>query len=183
MYSAPPQKKKLGAVYQFDNQAFIRSLPPDHAAYMEMLQQTQAWNEFVMDREENVSKGSIALFDAIIMAKRGRAGLLRSSLPGLGRKGFVPRSSSGSTRADFLSDTSQHQWRIVAVQGSSERPDLGSAAKGRDYHSIITRTPAKLEDGLFKQEETVPELPTIIPKKTRATTLTGRMNGLGMHAP
>ncbi|KAK5192148.1 hypothetical protein LTR92_008095 [Exophiala xenobiotica] len=182
MYTAPPQKKKLGAVYQFDNQAFIRSLPPDHAAYMEMLQQTQAWNEFVMDREENVSKGSIALFDAIIMAKRGRAGMLRSSLP-FGRKGFASRSSSGSTRADFLSDTSHHQWRIVAVQGSSERPDLGPAAKGRDYHSIITRTPAKLEDGLFKQEETVPELPTIIPKKTRATTLTGRMNGLGMHAP
>lgn len=187
MQPASSQKKKLGSVYTFDQAAFTKSLPPDHAAYMEMLQQTQAWNEFIMDREEKASTPAIALFDAIIMAKRGRAGgLLRSSLPniGLNRKSFVPRSPSGRTRTDILSDTSLHQWRIVATPASSERPDLGTAAKGRDYHTIITRTPAKLEEGLFKQEEKVPDLPTIaVPKKSRLSIPNGRMNGLGMNAP
>lgn len=184
MQPAPPQKRKLGAVYRFDMEAFIRSLPPDHGMYMEMLQQTQSWNEFIMDREENAPNPTIALFDAIITAKRGRAGLLRSSLPGIGfnRKSFVPRPPSGSLRADLLSDTSQHQWRIISMPSSSERPDLGSAAKGREYHTVITRTPAKLEDGLFKEDVQVPELPTV-PKKSRASRLSGKMNGLGMNAP
>ncbi|KAJ9617854.1 hypothetical protein H2204_013381 [Knufia peltigerae] len=182
MYPAPPQKRKLGAVYQLESETFIRSLPPDHAAYMEMLQQTQAWNEFVMDREENSTKPSVALFDAIIAAKRGRAGF-RSSLSGLGRKSLVSRSVSGIMKTDVLSDTSQHQWRIIAIPGGTERPEIGSAAKGRDYHSIITRTPAKLEDGLFKQEETVPDLPAIKPRKIRVSTVAGKMNGLSMHAP
>ncbi|KAK4937497.1 hypothetical protein LTR10_021868 [Elasticomyces elasticus] len=178
LHPAPVQKKKLGAVYQFDNEAFTRSLPADHAAYMEMLQQTQAWNEFIIDREENVPKPSVALFDAIVSAKRGRAGLLRS---GLNRRSFLPRSQSTTAQADILTDTSQHQWRIIAVPCSTERPELGAAAKGRDYHTVITRTPSKLEDGLFKQEEVVPDLPTI--RKPRAHTLNGRMNGLSMHAP
>ncbi|OQU96196.1 uDENN domain-containing protein [Cladophialophora immunda] len=183
MQPAPPQKKKLGAVYSFDNDAFLRNLPPDHAAYMGMLQQTQAWNEFIMDREEKTSTPSIALFDAIIMAKRRRAGL-RSSLPSLSlnRKSFMAWAPSGGMHTDILSDASQHQWRIVAVPSSTDRPELGAAAKGRDYHTIVTRTPAKLEDGLFKQDEKVPNLPTI-PKRSRISILTGKMNGLGMHAP
>jgi hypothetical protein len=174
----------MGAVHQFDHESFVRSLPPDHGAYMEMMQQTQAWNEFIMDREENAANPAIALFDAIITAKRGRAGLLRSGLPSmsLNRRSFVPRAPSGTTRGDILSDTSQHQWRIISIPTGPERPDLGSAAKGRDYHTIITRTPAKLEEGLFKQEEKVPELPTI-PKKPRASMLHLNMNGLSMNAP
>lgn len=184
MNPAPPAKKKLGPVYAFDNEAFVRSLPPDHSAYMEMLHQTQAWNEFIMEREEKASSPEIALFDAIIMAKRGRAGLLRSSLPNIGRNrmSFAQRSASGGSRADLLSDTSQHQWRIVSIPGSSDRTDLGTAAKGRDYHTIITRIPSKLEDGLFNQEENVPDLPTIR-KKPRSGPLNGRMNGLSMNAP
>ncbi|KIW63177.1 hypothetical protein PV04_10043 [Phialophora macrospora] len=184
MHPATVQKRKQGSIFTFDSSAFIKSLPPDHAAYMEMLQQTQAWNEFIMDREEKSSKPSIALFDAIIMAKRGRAGL-RSSLPSIGfnRRSFSPLSTSGPMRADILSDTSQHQWRIVSVPSSSERPALGQAAKGRDYHTIITRKPAKLEAGLFKQEEKLPDLPTIPRKKSRMSVLTGKLNGLGMHAP
>ncbi|EXJ78424.1 hypothetical protein A1O1_08824 [Capronia coronata CBS 617.96] len=184
MNPAPPAKKKLGAVYAFDNRAFINSLSPDHSAYIEMLQQTQAWNEFIMEREETTSSPDIALFDAIIMAKRGRAGLLRSSLPNIGRnrRSLIQRPASAGARADILSDTSQHQWRIVSIPCSSERSDLGTAAKGRDYHTIITRTPSKLEEGLFKQEEDVPDLPTIR-KKSRASILNSRMNGLSMNAP
>ncbi|EXJ82536.1 hypothetical protein A1O3_06349 [Capronia epimyces CBS 606.96] len=184
MSPARPTKKRVGAVYAFDNEAFIKSLPPDHSAYMEMLQQTQAWNEFIMEREEKASSPEIALFDAIIMAKRGRAGLLRSGLPNIGRsrKSFVQRSASGGPPNDVLSDASQHQWRIISVSGGSNRSDLGPAAKGRDYHAIITRTPSKLEEGLFKQEESLPELPTI-PKKPRPSVLNGRLNGLGMNAP
>lgn len=181
MLPAAVQKRKKGSVYTFDSQAFIKTLPPDHGAYIEMLQQTQAWNEFIMDREEKTVKPSIPLFDAIIMAKRGRAGL-RASLPSIGfnRRSFSPLSIP--TRSDLLSDTSQHQWRIISVPSSSERPDLGSATKGRDYHSIITRKPAKLEESLFKQEEKVPDLPAI-PKKSRMSVLNGKLNGLGMHAP
>ncbi|KAJ9614267.1 hypothetical protein H2200_002403 [Cladophialophora chaetospira] len=183
MQPAPAQKRKTGSVYTFDNDAFIKTLPPDHGAYMEMLRQTQAWNEFIMDREEKQAKPSIALFDAVILAKRGRAGL-RASLPGMGfnRRSFSPLSPSIPTRADLLSDTSQHQWRIVAVPSSSERPELGSAANGRDYHSIVTRKPAKLEEGLFKQEEKLPDVPAF-PKKSRMSMLSNKLNGLGMHAP
>ena len=183
MQPAPVQKRKLGAAYSFDHDSYVKSLPPDHAAYIEMLHQTQAWNEFIMDREEKTSTPSIALFDAIITAKRGRAGF-RSSVANLAlnRRSFSPRSPNFGIGADILSDTSQHQWRIVSVPSSSERPELGSAAKGRDYHSIITRTPAKLEEGLFKQEEKVPDLPAI-PKKSRMSMFTSKMNGLNMHAP
>ncbi|KAL2434824.1 DENN domain-containing protein [Exophiala dermatitidis] len=189
MSRAPPSKQKVGAVYSFDHEGFVRSLPPDHSAYMQMLEQTQAWNEFILEREETASSPEIALFDAIITAKRGRAGLLRSSLPTIGRnrRSFVQRSVSAAglpAQADVLSDTSQHQWRIVSVPSSSERTDLGAAAKGRDYHTIITRIPSKLEEGLFKQkqEENVPDLPTIR-KKSRPNLLNGRMNGLSMNAP
>jgi hypothetical protein len=152
---------------------------------MEMLHQTQAWTEFIMDREENKDTPSIALFDAIINAKRGRAGLLRSGLPNisLSRRSYGSRTPSGGFRTDILSDASTHQWKVVHVPGSSERPDLGSATKGRDYHSIITRTPAKLEEGLFKQEEKVPELPHINVRKSRIISLNSRFNGLGMNAP
>ncbi|OAP55697.1 hypothetical protein AYL99_09849 [Fonsecaea erecta] len=183
MLPATPQKKKLGAVYTFDSDAFTRSLTPDHAAYMGMLQQTQAWNEFIMDREEKTSTPSIALFDAIITAKRRRAGL-RSSISSLSlnRKSFMAWPPSGGLHADTLSDTSQHQWKIVPVPSSVDRPELGAAAKGRDYHTIVTRTPAKLEEALFKQDEKVPNLPTI-PKRSRISILTGKMNGLNMHAP
>ena len=188
MQPAPPQKRKPGPVNHFDREAFIRSLPADHAEYIQMLEQTQAWNGFIIDREDNATSPSIALFDAIINAKRGRAGLLRSSLPGissLGRKNFSSqRSVSGGARgADVLSDTSLHQWRIVTVPGSSERLDFGAAAKGREYHEIVTRTPAKLEEGLFKQEEKVPELPTFAKKSRISSALNARMNGLNMNAP
>jgi len=184
MQPAVARKRKTGSVYTFDKDACLNSLPPDHAEYLQMLSQTQAWNEFIMDREENKSTPSIALFDAIINAKRGRAGLLRSGLPGigLGRKSFAQRSVSGGGRPDLLSDTSTHQWKIINVPGSSERPDLGSAAKSRDYHTIVSRTPAKLEEGLFKQQEQVPDLPKFT-KKSRVSTLNGKMNGLGMNAP
>ena len=183
MQPAHVQKRKLGSTYKFDNDAFIKSLPPDHATYMEVLRQTQAWNEFIMDREEKVSKPSIALFDAVIAAKRGRAGL-RSSLANMAfnRRSFSPLATSATPRADILSDTSQHQWRIVAVPSSSVRPDLGAAANGRDYHTIITRKPAKLEEGLFQAEAKVPDLPAI-PKKSRMSVFSSKLNGLGMHAP
>ena len=185
----PTQKRRPGPTLTFDHETFIKTLPPDHAAYMEMLHQTQAWNEFIMDREEQPPKPSIALFDAIIAAKRRRAGL-RSSLSNMAsfnRRSFSPRAvvPPTSLRADVLSDTSQHQWRIVAVPSSSARPDLGAAAtRGRDYHTIITRKPAKLEEELFRQEEKVPDLPSIPnPKKSRMSVLNTKLNGLGMHAP
>ncbi|RVX75925.1 hypothetical protein B0A52_00282 [Exophiala mesophila] len=199
--SSTPRGKKSAAsaaaanksLYRFDRDGFIKSLPADHAEYMDMLHQTQAWNEFIMDREENPpTTPSIALFDAIINAKRGRAGLLRSSLPGigLGRKSFASRSVSaaglGGGRPDILSDTSTHQWRIINIPGSAERLDLGAAAKGRDYRDIVTRTPAKLEEGFFKQEEKVPEIPTFnnnTQRKPRLGSLNARLNGLGMNAP
>ncbi|KAK5063120.1 hypothetical protein LTR84_005196 [Exophiala bonariae] len=182
---AVSHRRKTGSVYTFDVDAYLHSLPPDHAEYIQMLQQTQAWNEFIMDREENKSTPAVALFDAIINAKRGRAGLLRSGLPGIGlhRKSFAQRSVSGGGRPDLLSDTSTHQWKIINVPGSSERPELGSAAKSRDYHTIISRTPAKLEEGLFKQEELVPDLPKFGKKSRISSMINGKLNGLSMNAP
>jgi len=182
-----PQQQKRGALYSFDYESFIRSLPMDQAAYIGMLKETQAFNEFIAQREQHSpsSSPSVALFDAMIMAKRNRSGRLRSSIPsfGLRRNPFTarppPRSPSST---DVLSDTSSHQWRIIATPASAERAELGAAAKGRDYHDIVTRIPAKLEDGLMKQEEKLPDLPPMN-GRVKSAALKGWMNGLSMNAP
>ena len=206
-----------GLARKFDTQGMIRSLGGpgyEHAEYITMLDETQMWHEFIGEREVNPStlgeeaRQRIALFDAIILAKRGRSSRFGDRLrilPGpLGKRMAGSSSSSpfsskkaggGSSDAgagakeDILNSTAEHTWRTVTAPGAahsaatsySERIEYpASLMKGRDYHDIVTRVPAKLEDGLFTRP----------PRKTSGAAngpggagRRHRMNGLSMHAP
>ncbi len=185
---ANTQQRKTGLAYSFDLQNFVKTLPPENSLYIEMLGQTQAFNEFIADREQKAASSSpeIALFDAIIMAKRNRSGRFAANMQ-LGRNLFSSRSSPLPS-SDVLSDTSNHQWRPVQAPNSNDRPELGAVAKGRDYHTIISRIPAKLEDGMFvplpkaPKIEKVPEVPKLN-GHYRRSILKDRFNGLSMNAP
>lgn len=182
MVLADPTQKKLGLREKFNVDAWIRSLPPDHADYMTMMKETQAFDEFIHERESKTltQSDSIALFDAIMAAKKARTKGVRSSIAISlsGRNPFAGRSHSGGVPAEYLSDTSTHIWKVISTPQTAEKADLSAAAKGREYRGIISRTPAKLEDDLFLPAPPVPPLPA--PAKT---SLRHRMNGLSMHAP
>jgi dDENN domain len=60
-------------LFNFKLSAFVRSASKDTIPYLEMLSETQAFNEFIMERcIKPVDDPEIALFDQIIMAKRNR---------------------------------------------------------------------------------------------------------------
>ena len=188
MGPANTQQRKSGLAYSFDLQNFIKTLPPENSLYIEMLGQTQAFNEFIAEREQKAASSSpdIALFDAIITAKRGRSGRFSSNIQ-LGRNLFSSRAAP-APNMDILSDTSNHQWRPIQAPSNNDRPELGAAAKGRDYHAIITRVPAKLEDGLFRPLPKAPKIEKVpeVPKLNghyRKSMLRDRFNGLNMNAP
>ena len=135
----PPSRdqKKAGLLYGFQMDGFMRSLPSENAAYMQMLQQTQckppssdlestilthpppsAFNEFIHQRETKPANDpSIMLFDQMVLSKRNR-----------GRASMFSKS-----KTDFLSDTYDHLWRTAAA----------TPPKGRipgDVRAIITRS-------------------------------------------
>ncbi|RMZ80051.1 hypothetical protein DV738_g3099, partial [Chaetothyriales sp. CBS 135597] len=152
--SAGERKKAPKRAFKFDSAAFQRSLPHDNADYIELLTQTQAFNEFISDREllTGAQSVQIQLFDNIITAKRNRTGRFRQDMRNLASRkisfGRVISGSGGGDRPapDVLNDVSTHQWRIVPAPGNSERFDMEAFAKGRDYYAIISRVPGRLED-------------------------------------
>lgn len=182
MRAATAEQKKRGMTSSFDVESFVRSLPQENASYINFLRNTQAFNEFVAEREHLTpsASASIALFDALVAAKKGRSGRRISSFTFKGNP-FASRSPL-SGQSDGLGEDSSHTWRLVSCSSGTVRGDFGNATKGRDYHTIITRTPAKLEEGLMKSQEKVPKLPPMT-AKIRTLTLRERMNGLSMHAP
>ena len=188
MGPANTQQRKAGLSYSFDLPNFLRTLPQDNSQYIEMLGQTQAFNEFIAEREQKGASSlpEIALFDAIIMAKRNRTGKFAANIQ-LGRNLFSGRAPP-ITITDILSDTSNHQWRPIQAPTNNERPELGAASKGRDYHDIISRTPAKLEDDLFRPAPKVPKIDKVpeVPKLNghwRKSTMKERFTGLSMNTP
>lgn len=145
---ASGDKKKSGLTYSFNMEAFLKSLPHEHADYMAVLQQTQGklpglivlllrlarrslthiegFNEFISERERAKPKSKdprISLFDEIILSKRNRG---RASI------------FSGRTVTDFLTDTSNHLWRSAAATSfpSSSRSQQNLSG---DYGSLTTR--------------------------------------------
>ncbi|KAI7326989.1 hypothetical protein KC326_g210 [Hortaea werneckii] len=79
---------------------FLKSVPHGDSEYMNMLRQTQAFNEFIHERESTRAEDpSIKLFDEIILSKRNR-----------GRTSLFSRSNTS-----FLSDTSDHLWRNASA--------------------------------------------------------------------
>jgi len=89
-YLEPVQRKQSdGKLYDFNFAGFIRTAPRDTVPYLEMLSETQAFNEFIMERcVKSAEDPEIALFDQILIAKRNRG---RHGLFG-GKQGTPPSS-------------------------------------------------------------------------------------------
>lgn len=83
---------------------------------------------------------TILLFDEIILAKKNR-----------GRSGVFSKSNT-----HYLSDTADHLWVSAAVPTPSAK-----LPEGADYHSIISRTPAKLDPTLMKEPRVIQGAPRL----------------------
>ncbi|CZR59617.1 related to lustrin A [Phialocephala subalpina] len=134
------EQKSSGQIYGFDMDGFVKSLPYEQHEHALMLKQTQAFNEFIHERETtSADNPSIQLFDSIILAKKSR-----------GRTSFFTSKSSKST--SFLEDTSDHLWRNAAVA-------TPNAKFPGDYRSVVSRIPSQLDIGLMREPRTIQGVP------------------------
>ncbi|KAK2600161.1 hypothetical protein QQS21_005106 [Conoideocrella luteorostrata] len=167
------QQKSNGQFYAFDMDGFIKSLPYDQQEYATMMRDTQAFNEFIHDRETTPANDpSIRLFDEILMAKkaRGRPGLssglsrlstIRQS-HGASSFSLAPPSSRGSTsKPTYLTDTSDHIWRTASVP-------LPKGNFPGEYRSVITRIPSRLDRTLMREPRAIQGVPRVEQRGTRA---------------
>lgn len=148
-------------VYQFKMEEFMKNQPSENVQYLATLQQTQglshppshlmpanqptAFNEFIYEREsKRADDPTVKLFDEVILAKRNR-----------GKSSFFHKS-----KADFLSDTTDHLWRTASATAPSSRfPG--------DYRAVISRIPAKLDPTLMKEPRVIQGVPRIPMAKAR----------------
>ncbi|KFA71669.1 hypothetical protein S40288_08070 [Stachybotrys chartarum IBT 40288] len=158
------QQKGKGQLFAFDMDGFIRSLPHDQQDYATMMRQTQAFNEFIHERETTpASDPSIRIFDEIIMAKkaRGRPGIAS----GFSRMATIRQSHGASASMsrfapparsvkvpDFLGDTSEHIWRTASVP-------LPKGQFPGEYHAIVTRTPSRMDRSLMREPRAIQGVP------------------------
>ncbi|KAE9377758.1 DENN-domain-containing protein [Stipitochalara longipes BDJ] len=135
------EQKNSGQIYGFDMDGFLRSLPHEQQEYAAMLKQTQAFNEFIHERETTPSDNpSIQLFDSVILAKKSR-----------GRTSFFSKSSKSPS---FLEDRYDHLWRSAAVP-------TPSAKFPGDYRTVVSRIPAQLDVSLMKEPRTIGGVPRV----------------------
>ncbi|KAJ5133994.1 hypothetical protein N7526_005359 [Penicillium atrosanguineum] len=165
---ASSEKRKAGMYYVFNMEAFMKSLPSEHAEYIAVLQQTQGFNEFISERERTSPKAKdskMALFDEIVLSKRNRG---RTSI------------FSGRSTTDFLSDTSNHLWRTASATffTPTSRSQQGLSA---DYSRVATRAPAKLDTSLMKEPRMIHGAPRVSKTATaRRKPLPKLMDGLAI---
>ncbi|EPE36856.1 Cysteine-rich [Glarea lozoyensis ATCC 20868] len=154
------EQKSNGQLYGFDMNGFIRSLPGEQQEYLTMLKQTQAFNEFIHERETTASNApQIQLFDGIILAKKSR-----------GSRAFF---SSKSSKPSFIEDISDHLWRSAAV------PSPNSKFPG-DYRSVVSRIPAQLDPTLMREPRSIQGAPRIdMPGKRVGRKAVPSMLGIG----
>ncbi|KAH7061343.1 AEX-3 domain-containing protein [Macrophomina phaseolina] len=145
--------KKSGMLYSFNMDGFLRSMPSENQEYFNMLRETQAFNEFIHERESTRSDDpSIKLFDQIILSKKNR-----------GRTSFFSKSST-----DFLNDTSDHLWRsAVATPPSARFPG--------DYRAVVSRQPAKLDPTLMKEPRVIQGVPRVPQQKAKRKPIPSMM--------
>ncbi|EAT87785.2 hypothetical protein SNOG_05394 [Parastagonospora nodorum SN15] len=159
MVPATGERKKSGMHYQFKMDEFMKSQPSENVQYLATLQQTQGFNEFIHERESKRADDPIVkLFDEVILAKRNR-----------GKSSFFSRS-----KADFLSDTSDHLWRTASATPPNSRfPG--------DYRSVISRIPSKLDPTLMKEPRVIQGVPRIPMAKARRKPIPSMLgpNGTG----
>lgn len=146
-------QKKSGMLYSFNMDGFLRSMPSENQEYFAMLRETQAFNEFIHERESTrPDDPSIRLFDQIILSKKNR-----------GRTSFFSKSST-----DFLNDTSDHLWRsAVATPPSARFPG--------DYRSVVSRQPAKLDPTLMKEPRVIQGVPRVPQQKAKRKPIPSMM--------
>ncbi|KAL1648682.1 hypothetical protein SLS61_006813 [Didymella pomorum] len=134
---ATGDRKKSGMHYQFKMEEFMKNQPAENVGYLTSLQQTQAFNEFIHERESISGEDpKIKLFDEVILAKKNR-----------GASSYFYK-----TKADFLSDTSDHLWRTAHANPPTSRfPG--------DYRSVVSRIPAKLDITLMKEPRVIQGVP------------------------
>ncbi|KAF1928719.1 dDENN domain-containing protein [Didymella exigua CBS 183.55] len=134
---ASGDRKKSGMHYQFKMEEFMKNQPAENMGYLTTLQQTQAFNEFIHERESiSGDDPKIKLFDEVILAKKNR-----------GASSYFYK-----TKADFLSDTSDHLWRTAHASPPTSRfPG--------DYRSVVSRIPAKLDITLMKEPRVIQGVP------------------------
>ncbi len=145
LHPASGDRRKAGLLYHFNMDQFLRSVPHGDSEYMHLLRQTQAFNEFIHEREAaRAEDPSIKLFDEIILSKRNR-----------GKQSFFSKSSTG-----FLSDTSDHLWRsALATPPTSRLPGDRAAVSGR--------VPAKLDPTLMKEPRSIQGAPRLQQARTK----------------
>jgi len=158
LHPASGERRKQGLVYHFNMDSFLKSVPHDNAEYMGMLRQTQAFNEFLHEREATrADHPSIKLFDEIILSKRNR-----------GKTSFF--SSKGST--SFLTDTSDHLWRSASATPPNARVP-------GDVQVVAGRAPSHLDPALMKEPRSIQGAPRLGPARTKRKPVASM---LGMSA-
>jgi hypothetical protein len=120
-----------------------------------------AFNEFIHDRERQPSSHSaIRLFDEIILAKKARgrpaltAGLSRLSTIRASHGASIgfPAPTRQNKAPGYLNDTTDHIWRTASVP-------VPNAKFPGDYHTVITRIPARLDSSLMKEPRAIQGVP------------------------
>ncbi|KAL8409396.1 hypothetical protein RB594_007720 [Gaeumannomyces avenae] len=154
------EQKANGQLFAFDMQGFIRSLPHEQQEYIVMMRETQAFNEFIHERERiPPSNPEIRLFDEIILAKKARG---RPALGSLSRLSMIRASHLASGAGHllgapripigYLGDTTDHIWRTASVP-------LPNAKFPGDYRSVVTRIPTRLDPSLMKEPRAIQGVP------------------------
>ncbi|KAL1639766.1 hypothetical protein SLS58_007664 [Diplodia intermedia] len=148
-------QKKSGLLYSFNMDGFLKSMPSENQEYFAMLRETQAFNEFIHERESTRSDDpSVKLFDQIILSKKNR-----------GRTSFFSKSST-----DFLNDTTDHLWRsAVATPPSARFPG--------DYRAVVSRQPAKLDPTLMKEPRVIQGVPRVPQQKAKRKPIPSMIGG------
>ncbi|KAK5005020.1 hypothetical protein LTR28_008214 [Elasticomyces elasticus] len=141
-------------------EGFMKGIPHENAEYLSMLRQTQAFNEFIHERESTrPDDPTIKLFDEVILSKKNR-----------GRTSLFSKSST-----NFLSDTSDHLWRSAAATPPNSRfPG--------DYRQVVSRIPAKLDPSLMKEPRMIQGVPRIPQARTKRKPIPS-MLGLNGQTP
>ena len=145
LHPASGDRRKAGMVYHFNMDQFLKSVPHGDSEYMNMLRETQAFNEFIHEREKSRAEDpSIKLFDEIILSKRNR-----------GRTSIFSKSNTS-----FLTDTSDHLWRSASATPPNTRfPGESKTVSGR--------IPAKLDPALMKEPRSIQGAPRLQHAKTK----------------
>ena len=145
LHPASGERRKAGMVYHFNMDQFLKSVPSGQNEYIQMLRETQAFNEFIHEREsQRAEDPEIKLFDEVILSKRNR-----------GRTSLFSKSNTS-----FLTDTSDHLWRSA----SATPPNTRFPAEAR---TLTGRTPAKLDPALMKEPRSIQGAPRLQAAKTK----------------